>query len=170
MGLLSTLKVKLTADISEYADRVREARQHATSLQTGLGGVGDGIERMGASLGRVATIAAGQLVATGITRLATAVARRVMPVATSCPAAMVATRPRDAPIRSMPSPTPPRPVCSEVACWRASRTRSAYSEMSAVSLTLRVDRRPIAIVGSVPPRRGTGHTAHVDPPALSRAR
>jgi len=74
MGLLSTLKVKLTADISEYADRVREARQHATSLQTGLGGVGDGIERMGASLGRVATIAAGQLVANGITRLATAVA------------------------------------------------------------------------------------------------
>lgn len=74
MGLLSTLKVKLTADISEYADRVREARQHATSLQTGLGGVGDGIERMGSSLTRVATIAAGQLVATGITRLATAVA------------------------------------------------------------------------------------------------
>jgi len=74
MGLLSTLKVKLTADISEYADRVREARQHATSLSTGLGGVGAGIERMGDSLTRVATIAAGQLVATGITRLATAVA------------------------------------------------------------------------------------------------
>ena len=74
MGLLSTLKVKLTADISEYADRVREARQHATSLQTGLGGVGSGIERMGESLTRVATIAAGQLVATGISRLATAVA------------------------------------------------------------------------------------------------
>lgn len=74
MGLLSTLRVKLVADIAEYADKVREARSRATELQSGLGAVGDGLERMGSNLTRVATIAAGQLVATGISRLATAVA------------------------------------------------------------------------------------------------
>lgn len=73
MGLLSTLRVKLTADIREYAENMREAQSRATQLQTGLGGIGDGLERMGSSIGRIATVAAGQLIANGITQIGNAV-------------------------------------------------------------------------------------------------
>lgn len=74
MGLLSTLRVKLIADIDEYAKNMALARTHAGQLQTGLGAIGDGMERVGSKLGQIATIAAGQLLATGIIGIGNAVA------------------------------------------------------------------------------------------------
>lgn len=70
MGILSTLKVKLIADIADYADKMREARARAGEVNTGLGTIGDGLRNMGGSLANIATVAAGQLLATGVTKLA----------------------------------------------------------------------------------------------------
>lgn len=73
MGILSTLRVKLTADIGEYAEAMRAAQQHAVTTKQQLLGVSSGLGSMGSALGSMASVAAGMLIATGVTAIGRAI-------------------------------------------------------------------------------------------------